>query len=84
VEEWVKSKVEVKFSLYKPLMLIGMEIWLNSSLNTVPDALEWSASRPERFNPREVCKGKSIPLQTWRGPEGSRRLRVPDFKTIVA
>ena len=27
-------------------------------------------------------KGRAIPLQTWRGPEGSRRLRLPDFKTI--
>jgi hypothetical protein len=27
-------------------------------------------------------KGKSIPLQAWTGPEGSRRLRLPDFKTI--
>jgi len=27
-------------------------------------------------------KGKAIPLQTWTGPEGSRRLRLPDFKTI--
>jgi len=26
--------------------------------------------------------GKAIPLQTWTGPEGSRRLRLPDFKTI--
>ena len=25
--------------------------------------------------------GKAIPLQAWRGPEGSRRLRLPDFKT---
>ena len=27
-------------------------------------------------------KGKEIPLQAWRGPEGSRRLKLPDFKTI--
>ena len=27
-------------------------------------------------------KGKAIPLEVWRGPEGSRRLRLPDFKTI--
>ena len=27
-------------------------------------------------------KGKAIPLQTWTGPEGSRRLRLPDFKTF--
>jgi hypothetical protein len=25
---------------------------------------------------------KAIPLQTWTGPEGSRWLRLPDFKTI--
>jgi len=25
--------------------------------------------------------GKAIPLQAWIGPEGSRRLRLPDFKT---
>jgi len=24
-------------------------------------------------------KGKSVPLQAWSGPEGSRRLRLPDF-----
>jgi hypothetical protein len=27
-------------------------------------------------------KGKAIPLQALTGPEGSRRLRLPDFKTI--
>jgi len=29
-----------------------------------------------------VSEGKAIPLQAWTGPEGSRRLRLPDFKTI--
>ena len=24
-------------------------------------------------------KGKAVPLQAWTGPEGSRKLRVPDF-----
>jgi len=24
-------------------------------------------------------KGKAIPLQAWSGPEGSRKLRFPDF-----
>jgi hypothetical protein len=27
-------------------------------------------------------KGKAIPFQAWTGPEGSRKLRLPDFKTI--
>jgi len=27
-------------------------------------------------------KGKAIPLQAWKDPEGFRSLRLPDFKTI--
>jgi len=27
-------------------------------------------------------RGKGIPSQAWTGPEGSRRLRLLDFKTI--
>jgi hypothetical protein len=34
------------------------------------------------FNYHVKGKGKAIPLQAFRGPEGSRRLRLPDFKTI--
>ena len=30
----------------------------------------------------DITSIKAIPLQAWTGPEGSRRLRVPDFKTI--
>ena len=49
-------------------------------------------SSPKGFVSRTVCafasrcntgkKGKAIPLQAGTGPEGSRRLRFPDFKTI--
>ena len=27
-------------------------------------------------------KGKAVPLQAWRGPEGSRKFRLPDFHDI--
>ena len=27
-------------------------------------------------------KDKAIPLRAWTGPEGPRRVRLPDFKTI--
>jgi len=27
-------------------------------------------------------KGKAVPLQTWTGPEVSRRVRLPNFKTV--
>ena len=30
-----------------------------------------------------TMKGKAIPLQTWTGPEGSKSLRLPHFKTIA-
>jgi hypothetical protein len=31
-----------------------------------------------------VCKGKgkAVPLQAWSGPEGSRKLRFPDFMAM--
>jgi len=29
-----------------------------------------------------VIRGKAILLQAWTGPEGSRRVRLPDFKTV--
>jgi len=32
--------------------------------------------------PEYQGKGKAIPVQAWTDPEGSRRLRLPDFKTI--
>ena len=28
-------------------------------------------------------KGKAVPLQVWSGPEGSRKLRCPDFMTTA-
>ena len=31
---------------------------------------------------RQHGKFKAISLQAWSGPEGSRRLRLPDFKTV--
>jgi len=29
----------------------------------------------------KVCKGKAVPLQAWTDPEGSRKLRLPDYVT---
>ena len=30
-----------------------------------------------------AVKGKTVPLQAWSGPEGSRKLRFPDFMTTA-
>ena len=34
------------------------------------------------IRPNTTYNGKATPLQAWTGPEGSSRLRLPDFKTI--
>jgi len=30
-----------------------------------------------------IYKDKAVPLQAWSGPEGSRKLRFPDFMTTL-
>jgi len=42
-----------------------------------PKGFEFSPSSPP--NGKSKGKGKSVPLQAWSGPEGSRKLRFPDF-----
>jgi hypothetical protein len=42
---------------------------------------------PSKWNPKNATRtdgniGKAIPLEAWTGPEGSKRARLPDFKTI--
>jgi len=34
------------------------------------------------LGPSRQVKGKVIPLKAWRGPGGSRNVRLPNFKTI--
>jgi hypothetical protein len=42
----------------------------------------WFGHRNIKYCVVKVYKDKAIPLQAWTGPEGSRRFRFPDFKTI--
>jgi len=35
------------------------------------------------FSTKGKVKGKSVPLQAWTGPEGSRKLSFPDFVTTA-
>jgi len=48
---------------------------------TIRDNLTWRMSflccSTEATN-----RGKAIPLQAWTGPQGSRRLGLPNFKTV--
>ena len=35
------------------------------------------------YIPQGLRKDKAVPLQAWSGPEGSRKLRFPDFMTTA-
>ena len=35
------------------------------------------------LNTEDKGKGRAVPLQAWSGPEGSRKLRFPDFMTTA-
>jgi len=48
----------------------------------------FSANFSEKFHIFRIIqgdksKGKAVPLQAWSGPEGSRKLRFPDFMTTT-
>ena len=47
-----------------------------------PQAGQYKKKTLQR-EPQEGSKGKSVPLQPWSGPEGSRKLRFPDFMTTA-
>jgi len=38
---------------------------------------------PQHNLTKARVKGKAVPLQAWSGPEGSRKLRFPDFMTTA-
>jgi len=72
------------------LMLLNLSV--DGTLKTKPVSLDF-----ELFFSRSVCvpllyafieclyadvKGKAILSQAWTSPEGSRRLRLPHFKTV--
>ena len=48
-------------------------------LNTYKNEL---LCRVDKSENSYTVKGKATSLQAWAGPKGSRRLRLPDFKTI--
>jgi len=48
----------------------------------LPDRAIYRQSHYFIYRPR-VYKVKAVPLQAWTGPEGSRKLRFPDFMTMA-
>jgi len=57
-----------------------LKVHILSHFNVRPFRVSMYTS-PGQFN--ELGKGKAVPLQAWTGPEGSRKLRFPDFVTTA-
>ena len=60
----------------------------NRQTSMPPVAFEPRISAGERpkthaLNREATGTGKAVPLQAWSGPEGSRKLRFPDFTTTA-
>jgi hypothetical protein len=51
-------------------------------MNVVKTKVMRISRQPSPLNIMIKGKGKAIPLQAWTGPEVSKRLRLPDFKTV--
>jgi len=69
----ISSQILTTKALSCSSYIMNIGITERQFLYTPPDRLSTSKQN-----------GKAIPLQAWTGPEGSRRLRLPDFKTIGA
>ena len=57
--------------------ILLQEVYIVGTLTQSTTSWQQDASEATRKG-----KDKAIPLQAWTGPEDSRKLRLPDFKTI--
>ena len=65
--------LSVRLSIRSSISLcVCLSVWLHVSAWSVSAICYWNEG-----------KGKAVPLQAWIGPEGSRRLRFPDFVTTA-
>jgi hypothetical protein len=46
-------------------------------------ATKWLSKNGKSRIQSNIKKGKAAPSQAWSGPEGSRKLRFPDFMTMA-
>jgi hypothetical protein len=57
---------------------MNKEAKFNASFTVTPTMLRIGKVVP-RHDDADSLKGKAVPVQAWTGPEGSRRLRFPEF-----
>jgi len=62
---------------------MGFDSWSRNTLFIfiIKPSVFWGAHKSLPIGKKG--KGKAAPLQAWSGPEGSRKLRFPDFMTTA-
>jgi len=74
----------LQFSFYYcAVFVINIVNWFVHRTRTILTITEILLIFISFFPEDRVYKGKSVPLQAWTGPEGSRKLRFPDFVTTA-
>jgi hypothetical protein len=72
---------------YRPLQMKELQFFVRSGTAhlgaqcRIPNHTALKASKPALRSTLQV-KGKTVPLQAWSGPEGSRKPRFPDFLVV--
>ena len=64
-------------------MKAGVSQWVHAVVTRVPGYDMIHLLTAIVLTPGGSSKGKAVPLQAWRGPEGSRKLRFPNFMTTA-
>jgi hypothetical protein len=59
-----------------------VEVLIRAAPEIAQDGSQYKKVKEYSLLQNRKGKGKAIPLQALTGPEVSRRLRLPDFKTI--
>ena len=65
------------------LSLIKISVWKNIIKLLVQSSWWWTFSFSKHAEDNKKRNGKAVPLEAWSGPEGSRKLRFPDFMTTA-
>jgi hypothetical protein len=60
-----------------------VEVFLRILSVNIPPILHTLISLPRTPHCLQTNKGKAVLLQDWSGPEGSRKLRFPDYMTTA-
>jgi hypothetical protein len=70
--EWIQTLLKQVWMTHQHHNTLSIQHWGMHSF-------QFCTQLPYIMHSPYTGKGKAIPLQAWTGPEGSRRLRLPDF-----